>query len=68
MKKEDFNHYLDRTSERPALPPAPRPDRSARGTSLLTRGAAIERDNLPTNWVLAKIDLKNDFNLVSREH
>ncbi len=29
--------------------------------------AAIERDNLPTNLVLSKIDLKNAFNLVSRE-
>jgi hypothetical protein len=31
------------------------------------RGAAIERYNLPTKWVLVKIDLKNAFNLVSRE-
>ena len=59
VKKEDFNHYL-----------APHQKGTQKGGSeqiVHSVRAAIERNNLPTNWVLAKIDLKNAFNLVSRE-
>jgi hypothetical protein len=59
VKKDDFNHYL-----------SPNQKGTQKGGSeqiLHSVRAAIERDDLPTNWVLAKIDLKNAFNLVSRE-
>ena len=59
VKKDQFNHYL-----------SPHQKGTQKGGSeqiIHSVRAAIERDNLPTNWVLAKIDLKNAFNLVSRK-